>query len=101
MRAESFEGGAGIGFGSGGDVAAFGVVDDEEAVGGGFLDEGVEGFDAVPVVLFEEGGVDFDSYLKALSEIGYKGYLTIEREVGENPTADIRLAVEFLRSKVR
>lgn len=47
-----------------------------------------------------EGKVDFDAYLKALIETGYKGYLTIEREVGKNPEADIALAVSFLKSKI-
>lgn len=44
-----------------------------------------------------EGSVDWSGYLKALNDIGYKGYLTIEREVGTNPEADIRLAVDFLK----
>ncbi|MBH5319087.1 sugar phosphate isomerase/epimerase [Paenibacillus sp. GSMTC-2017] len=44
-----------------------------------------------------EGGVDWNGYLKALNEIGYKGYLTIEREVGTNPEVDIQLAVNFLK----
>ena len=43
------------------------------------------------------GDVPFPAYLKALDEIGYKGFLTIEREVGDNPTADIETAVRFLR----
>lgn len=43
-----------------------------------------------------EGDVDFDNYLKALNEIGYEGFLTIEREVGENPEEDIQKAVSFL-----
>lgn len=47
------------------------------------------------------GGVDWDNYLKALREIGYEGYLTIEREVGENPAADIKLAVDFLNAKLK
>lgn len=47
-----------------------------------------------------EGNVDFDNYLKALEEIGYKGFLTIEREVGENPEADIRKAYTFLKNKI-
>ena len=47
-----------------------------------------------------QGGVDFDAYLQALRDIGYSGYLTIEREVGENPEADIRLAVDFLKSRL-
>lgn len=44
------------------------------------------------------GSVDFGEYLKALEDIGYTGYLTIEREVGENPAADIALAADYLRS---
>jgi L-ribulose-5-phosphate 3-epimerase len=44
-----------------------------------------------------QGDVDFPNYLKALDEIGYKGFLTIEREVGDDPTADIALAVRFLQ----
>ncbi len=44
-----------------------------------------------------QGKVPFAEYLKALEDIGYRGFLTIEREVGENPTKDIALAAEFLR----
>ena len=44
-----------------------------------------------------QGAVDFPKYLKALEEIGYKGFLTIEREVGGNPAADIKLAADYLR----
>ena len=47
-----------------------------------------------------QGSVDFANYLKALNEIGYKGYLTIEREVGDDPEKDIGLAVEYLRSLI-
>ena len=47
-----------------------------------------------------EGSVDFDKYLAALYSVGYKGFLTIEREVGEDPERDIRMAVEFLKSKI-
>lgn len=45
-----------------------------------------------------EGDVPFKAYLNALQEIGYTGFLTIEREVGENPTEDIRKAADFLRA---
>ena len=48
-----------------------------------------------------EGHVDFKAYLKALSNIEYKGFLTIEREVGENPCKDIKAAVDFLKLYVR
>jgi sugar phosphate isomerase/epimerase len=47
-----------------------------------------------------QGGVNWDEYLKALKDIGYDGFLTIEREVGDTPEADIRIAVEFLNSKL-
>lgn len=44
-----------------------------------------------------EGSVPFPAYLKALEDIGFNGFLTIEREVGDNPEKDIRAAVEFLK----
>ena len=44
-----------------------------------------------------EGSVDFPNYLKALEDIGFKGFLTIEREVGDDPARDIGNAVTFLR----
>ncbi len=44
-----------------------------------------------------KGGVDFPAYLKALEEIGYKGFLTIERECGDDPAKDIACAADFLR----
>ncbi|MDR1464655.1 MAG: sugar phosphate isomerase/epimerase [Oscillospiraceae bacterium] len=43
-----------------------------------------------------EGQVDWPAYLAALEHIGYTGFLTIEREVGDNPLADIEHAVRFL-----
>ena len=42
------------------------------------------------------GGVNFPVYLKALEQIGYQGYLTIEREKGNDPIADIQRAVDYL-----
>lgn len=51
-------------------------------------------FEEVPL---GEGKVDFPAYFAALSDIGYDGYLTIEREVGDHPEVDIRKAVEFVR----
>lgn len=43
-----------------------------------------------------EGDVDFAAYLRALEEVGYRGFLTIEREAGENPSADIDTAKRHL-----
>ncbi|WP_322168983.1 sugar phosphate isomerase/epimerase family protein [Acutalibacter caecimuris] len=48
-----------------------------------------------------EGDVDFPNYLKALDEIGYKGFLTIEREVGDDPAGDIATAVKFLENLIK
>ncbi|MHB0877315.1 MAG: sugar phosphate isomerase/epimerase family protein [Anaerolineae bacterium] len=45
-----------------------------------------------------EGGVGFPRYLQALRQAGYDGYLTVEREVGDDPERDIRMAVAFLGS---
>ncbi|RKP46718.1 sugar phosphate isomerase/epimerase [Cohnella endophytica] len=58
-----------------------------------------ESGDAFREVPLGTGGVDWDGYLKALRDIGYEGYLTIEREVGANPEADIAAAVQFLKAR--
>lgn len=60
--------------------------------------QGIKYFEEVPL---GTGKVDFPKYLAALSDIGYKGFLTIEREVGNNPAKDIETAVEFLRSMMK
>lgn len=57
--------------------------------------QGIKYFEEVPL---GTGSVDFPKYLAALEEIGYKGYLTIEREVGPDPAGDIEMAASFLRS---
>ena len=48
-----------------------------------------------------EGSVNWQEYLQALEDIGYNGFLTIEREVGDNPERDIRTAVEFLNGMMK
>lgn len=48
-----------------------------------------------------EGDVDFPNYLKALHEIGFTGFLTIEREVGDDPEGDIGAAVRFLENLIK
>lgn len=52
-------------------------------------------FEEVPL---GEGQVKFAEYFQALQQIGYTGYLTIEREVGDQPEVDIRKAVTFIRN---
>ncbi len=44
-----------------------------------------------------EGDVDFEAYIAALREVGYDGFLTIERETGADPSADIQKAAEYAR----
>lgn len=66
----------------------------------GFAKGGVDalnankGFIELPV---GQGDVDFPAYIKALFEIGFDGYLTIERECGSDPSADIAAAVEYIK----
>lgn len=66
----------------------------------GMIEEAIQSEAAFREVPLGEGSVDFHEYLKALDSIGYKGFLTIEREVGENPEKDIRTAVEFLNKTI-
>lgn len=54
--------------------------------------------DAFREVPLGEGSVNWKLYMDALKNIGYTGYLTIEREVGDNPEADIRKAVQFIKA---
>lgn len=64
----------------------------------GMIEHEIQKGEAFQEVPLGQGSVNFPEYLKALNSIGYKGFLTIEREVGENPEEDIRTAVEFLKS---
>ncbi len=68
----------------------YGLIEEEIKTGKAFIE--------LPL---GEGDVDFDNYLKALDEVGFKGFLTIEREVGDNPEEDIRKAVKFLEHKIK
>ena len=52
-------------------------------------------FEEVPL---GNGNVPFKESLAALHDIGYKGFLTIEREVGDDPAKDIADAVNFLKN---
>ena len=46
------------------------------------------------------GKMPFERYLKALDDIGYNGFLTVERETGADSAKDIGVAVEFLKEKI-
>ena len=60
--------------------------------------KGIRYFREVPL---GTGSVPFEKYLAALDDIGYRGYLTIEREVGENPAADIETAYRHLTNIIK
>ena len=64
------------------------------AVGGVDALNACQGFKEVPL---GEGQVDWKNYIKALREVGFDGFLTIERECGDDPTADIKMAASFLK----
>lgn len=69
------------------------IIYDSFAVGGIEALNTADYFIETPI---GEGDVDFIRYFKALKDIGYKGFLTIERETGKNPLLDIKTAVEFV-----
>ena len=76
-------------------AAAYGMVNPD----GSLRDLGVapSKFKEVPL---GQGQVPWDAYLAALKKIGYDGFLTIERECGDDPAGDIRLAQKFLLEKL-
>ena len=47
------------------------------------------------------GAVNWPAYLQALTDIGYRGFLTIERECGDTPADDIALATAFLKAQMK
>lgn len=76
---------------------------DPEMIYNFFAEGGIEDFrleDYFREVPLGKGQVDFDRYLGALAKTGFTGFLTIEREVGENPEQDISEAVQFLKQYV-
>jgi len=77
-------------------------VDAERLYGvfGGDAADGFNWMDYIKEVPLGQGAVNFDTYLPALAKAGFKGYLTLEREVGDNPYKDIEMAVSFLRERI-
>lgn len=64
------------------------------AVGGVDALNACKSFKEVPL---GEGSVTWGEYIAALKDIGYDGFLTIERECGDAPCADIKKAASFLK----
>lgn len=60
------------------------------------IEEMVENGEFFRELSLGHGDVNFELYFSALQEIGYNGYLTIEREVRSNPEKDIKEAVQFI-----
>ncbi len=67
-----------------------------EKVYANFSHEDVEKIEYFREVPLGTGGVDFPKYIAALKDVGYNGFLTIERECGDEPEKDIGEAVTFL-----
>jgi sugar phosphate isomerase/epimerase len=47
-----------------------------------------------------EGHVDYPTYLRALSEAGYDGFLTVKRETSDDPITEIGRAIGFLKEQI-
>ena len=66
-----------------------------------FAEGGIEGLNVADYFIetpVGEGDVDFNAYVGALRDIGFEGFLTIERETGDDPSADIAKAAEYARA---
>lgn len=71
---------------------------DPELIYGIRRDDALVTDDAFLEVPLGEGGVPWPAYLAALDAVGYSGFLTIEREVGDDPVGDVEKAVGFLQT---
>ena len=75
------------------DGIKFGESNPEEIYRMVFSENVVKNYKEMPL---GQGTVPYPEYLAALDDIGYKGFLTIEREVGDDPAGDIKTAYDFL-----
>lgn len=77
---------------------------DPEEIYGAFARGGIDALNVADYFIetpIGEGSVDFPAYLAALKEVGYDGFLTIERETGADPVQDIRIAVSYLKERLK
>ncbi len=71
-----------------------------ESIYGFFAEGGIEDLrieDCFIETPLGQGEAKIPEWVATLNEVGYKGYLTIEREVGLDPYNDIKMAVEYLK----
>lgn len=76
---------------------------DPEIIYDHFATGGIEALNVADYFLetpLGQGKVDFPRYLAALKAAGFDGYLTVERETGADPTADIALARDTVRKLI-
>lgn len=76
---------------------------DPEIIYDHFATGGIEALNVADYFLetpLGEGDVDFENYIKALKKVGFDGYLTVERETGDNPIDDIKLAYDMVKSLI-
>ena len=73
------------------------IIYDHFAVGG---IDGLNSRDFFIETPVGEGDVDLPAYIKALKDIGYDGYLTVERETGADPSADIKKALDYIKDYI-
>ncbi len=65
-----------------------------------FADGGIEALNVADYFIetpIGEGDVKWEKYIGALKQIGYDGFLTVEREAGDKPEQDIACGVEFVK----
>lgn len=77
---------------------------DPEIIYDSFAQGGIEALNVADFFLetpLGQGKVDFPAYIAALRKAGFDGYLTIERETGGDPIADITLARDTVAGLIR
>lgn len=77
---------------------------DPEIIYNCFAKGGIEALNVADYFLetpLGEGSVNFPAYIDALRKVGFDGYLTIERETGEDPIFDIRSAQNVLKNLIK
>ena len=75
-----------------------GKMTGEQLYNGADLPPGFKPWELIKEVPLGEGQVPWPQYIAALKAAKFDGYLTIEREVGEDPRRDIVAAIKFLKS---